>query len=369
MTKPTLRDALQRGRNNFDLLRLIAAMSVVFGHAVRDDRLDVWSILSGNREYSGSIAVYVFFMLSGILISSSYLRSGSPFKFAALRFGRIYPGYAVCILLVSLIAGAFFGSMPFIEFWHSGSVQRFLIHNLTLFDNGVQLDLPGVFASSPAPNAVGYPWWTLPVEICCYVMVLALGVLGILRSPRATAIAACGLFLGFLLATRHAAGMPEGWRDIFSVMGSYSFYPVPFFMLGMVLHAYADRVRADGRIVALLFVVAFLLRATPAVLPLLYTAVAYGALWFSMTPRLHRFAPSHDYSFGLYIYGFFAQQIAQTFIPDPSHHKPILFLVTLPIALAFAAMSWHLIEKPANRLTRWIVSQKPAIEITGSAAP
>jgi peptidoglycan/LPS O-acetylase OafA/YrhL len=64
-----------------------------------------------------------------------------------------------------------------------------------------------------------------------------------------------------------------------------------------------------------------------------------------------------DYSYGLFLYGFVIQQVIAQMGPW-AHHWYINLILSLPIAAAFAAFSWHAIEKPALQLRQLL----PAIE-------
>src|SRR5437879_4118713 len=98
----TLADILQKGKNNFDMIRLLAALGVMFGHsfAIQPYHGTAEPILRfTGLEYSGSLAVYTFFLLSGILVTASAMRQKSPAEFFALRAARIWPALAGCMLV------------------------------------------------------------------------------------------------------------------------------------------------------------------------------------------------------------------------------------------------------------------------------
>jgi peptidoglycan/LPS O-acetylase OafA/YrhL len=98
----TLADGLAQKSDNFLLLRFIAASMVIYGHApaVTGHPLpaDLFAWLNWGT-YSGSIAVDVFFIVSGFLVTGSFLRNPQLADFAWARAIRIVPGYAFCLLL------------------------------------------------------------------------------------------------------------------------------------------------------------------------------------------------------------------------------------------------------------------------------
>jgi len=76
----------------------------------------------------------------------------------------------------------------------------------------------------------------------------------------------------------------------------------------------------------------------PLLIPLL---VIQTGLSFSLPLR-------HDYSYGLYIYGFPVQQILATW-PLARSHWLVFFTASLVVTLLCAMLSWHWVEKPFLR--------------------
>jgi peptidoglycan/LPS O-acetylase OafA/YrhL len=96
-----LADILVRGKNNFDLIRLIATVAFIFGHSfyifpTGGFQEPVMMLLEKNL--SGTLAVGAFFFISGILICQSFCRSNTPIRFVVMRVARTYPGVIVCLL-------------------------------------------------------------------------------------------------------------------------------------------------------------------------------------------------------------------------------------------------------------------------------
>jgi len=73
-----------RGQNNFDLLRLIAATAVVFGHSF--DLLKVGEPFPSLLGLSwGTFGVLIFFSISGFLVARSWDKEPRLGAFAAKR--------------------------------------------------------------------------------------------------------------------------------------------------------------------------------------------------------------------------------------------------------------------------------------------
>src|SRR6185295_19514916 len=90
--------ALQR-RNNFDAIRLAMALLVVWSHSfalyLGSEKTEPLSLLLNGAYNSGNIGVMVFFIISGFLVTQSFVTSKSLTRFMARRIRRIYPGYLV----------------------------------------------------------------------------------------------------------------------------------------------------------------------------------------------------------------------------------------------------------------------------------
>ena len=366
----TLSDALSRGRNNFDLIRLVAAIAVVFGHSymvqAHTEYHDAVAEVLG-RDASGALGVFAFFLLSGMLISASYDRQRSAPRFLALRVARIWPALAVCSLLAAFVVGPIFTTGSLADYFGAPATWFFVAHMLTIV-KGLGWLLPGVFEHNPFPGGVNAAIWTLPLELKCYVVVLVAGMLGLVSTRRGMTLAVIVATAGFVYLLQHPP-LHILLADITVLQKGYMFWPVPFFLLGMLLYAWRDYAVVHGAL-ALVLVAAYAGLSDTVVGPVLfYLAFTYGVLWLGTTPMLHRFAPRNDYSYGIYVYGFVIQQCLASLAPDLDHVSA--FLIVMPIVFACAYVSWHFVEKPALVLCRTLVKRRtPAPENTSpQAAP
>jgi peptidoglycan/LPS O-acetylase OafA/YrhL len=85
--------------NNFDLIRLLAALQVAAVHAISLFKLTGLTITLLNGLLRLFPGVPIFFLISGCLISKSYERSASTRDFYRNRLLRIYPGLWVCLVV------------------------------------------------------------------------------------------------------------------------------------------------------------------------------------------------------------------------------------------------------------------------------
>ena len=99
-----LNQILNSKNNNFDLLRLLAALLVIYGHA--SGLVHVPNLVNSDFvasllqfDYSGSLAVKFFFMLSGLLVTTSFIAKPQVGEFIIKRAARILPGLFVCLCI------------------------------------------------------------------------------------------------------------------------------------------------------------------------------------------------------------------------------------------------------------------------------
>lgn len=350
-----LSEVISSRDNNFDLLRLIAALLVMFGHSFwiqpAAERHEPILAFTG-IEYSGSIAVYTFFLISGMLVSASYDRQRSLWKFIVLRVSRIYPAMFVCVALVAYLLYPILRGISFSDAFHDPLVWRYFSINAEMF-RGTIRSLPEIFDHVAIRGAVNPSLWTLSIEMKCYALVAVAGLIGAFRHRLLYLLASIGVLIlvWWMLHFNVHSALLDGLQKN---ANAYTFYPVPFFAFGMGLYAMRRHVTVSWP-VALLLVLAYLAAHKTAIgAPLLYLAIAYGALWVSATSRLHRFRPSHDLSYGVYLWGFVIQQtVARTF---PHMDNLISLFVSVPFALAAAFLSFMLVERPFIRMARGVVT-------------
>ena len=338
----TIAHAWASGRNHFNILRLVAAWLVIYGHAwpitgsMGGDLIGKFTTI----KFAGAVAVDVFFVVSGFLIAAS-LQRNSVRGYLASRALRIVPALVVCVALTVFVLGPLLTTAP--DYWRAPGTWRYLWSNATLWR--AEFFLPGVFSTLPQ-TAVNGSLWTLPVEARLYLLLLAASLLGALNAKR--------YLVPWLLALGGAAAF-AWWRAPLPEWLSNDIWCVAFFITGTALWLYRDRVRLSWLpVVALLIACALLRGTTWFVLPY-FALVSYGTLWLAFAPTPARMA-HHDLSYGLYLYGWPAAQIVQTFSPGTPWHN-VLWATALGLTLA--ALSWFLVERPALHLKRRFGTRTP----------
>ena len=139
-------DAITGRDNNFNLIRILAALAVLLTHsfplALGDAAQEPLRASLGMSL--GMIAVDVFFITSGFLISASLMRQPSLLSFLWARVLRIFPGLLVMLLFSVFVLGAALSTLPLAEYLASSQTHAYLAQCATLV-LGVSYTLPGVF--------------------------------------------------------------------------------------------------------------------------------------------------------------------------------------------------------------------------------
>ncbi len=333
--------------NNFNLIRLLAALCVLFSHSVA-----VLGLPSQQEFFFDHVglslaemAVDVFFVTSGFLVTASLINRRDVIAFLWARALRIYPALWVTLALTVFVLAPSLTSLSLADYFTAQQTYEYFAKCATLV-SGVRYALPGVFETMPLKGEFNGSLWTLPIELRLYLY-LAAGWLILAAAPARriqalTIIAplACAVFLVIILRGR-LLGNPFNSADIRVFMFLYGTtlylwrkkFPVRpgilFAALGCLLLAAFN---------SLVFFVAYVFCLAPLVLHLAYLPKG----------RIRSFNDWGDSSYGVYIYAFPIQQTLAFLFPGMS----LLAMVALSgsITLSIAALSWTVIEKRALAL-------------------
>jgi len=156
--------------NNFNLIRFISALLVLYSHHfILTNTHTNAEPFSNVGMTLGSIAVDIFFITSGLLITASYYSRASLLSFAHARVLRIYPALIVCVLFCILIVGTAYTTLSLSEYFSDPKTFKFLKRNSLLL-NDITYALPGVFSENHVKNAINGSLWTLPYEVKMYAI-------------------------------------------------------------------------------------------------------------------------------------------------------------------------------------------------------
>lgn len=328
----------QEKNNNFNIIRLAAAVMVVFHHS--------FPLCGIYGRDLGDVAVLSFFTLSGFLITKSYLKNDNVYSFIEARILRLLPGYLLC-LIYSILIGLLVTTATFYEYIFS-SLTFFRDYIIFLWVNRALNPLIGVYTNNPFPEISNGSLWSLPGEVRMYMFVLFFGFFKFFNNRvflHSFFLVIC-LSLYFLLLSDSL--LADRVASYVFRMPWYGLIRFPLaFVIGMYAYLYKDYIPISPFILIGLLVLYF---CQSDDLYFYTFVVSYIVLFLGFYPKIliKKLMNIPDYSYGIYIYSFPTQQtIVSIFkIYDPY----LLFFISLPTTLIVAAFSWHYVEKPSLRL-------------------
>lgn len=346
--------------NNVNILRFIAASMVIYAHMATLLGLEKTSVMGQDLGY---IAVNIFFILSGYLITGSWHRSASFTDYFIRRIMRIFPALIVVIFLSTFVLGPLVTTLSLNEYFSSSNTWRYL---LLIVLAPIKNELPGVFESLPYPNAVNGSLWTLRYEFLAYI-VTPLFVMLIdktcgtdqrKKNRVLNALLAIFLFCHFSVRA-NLAHVNIAFEELFRL----AFY----YLIGLWAYELAiiENANAQWAAIALLISVIFsaehgfladLVMSAIVVIFTLNFAFCKNSI-FSNCFRVN------DFSYGIYIYAF---PIQQSLVLAGGQNLPYSLLtctlVSFLLTLLFAMLSWFLIEKPCIALGKRLAKSFTAHE-------
>lgn len=321
---------MRRG-NNFDAVRLWLAFTVCAYHTYLLVRAKT-PLFDWLKLAPQTLAVNGFFVVSGYLVWQSFDRSSSLGDFAMKRFRRVYPPFAVVVIVFTILSAAASGRLAVL--WTTEAARFFATHLTAL--NFLYPNLTGVNAWNPHAQING-SLWSIKVEIGCYLLLPLLAWAGrrIGWMPMAIAVYA-GSVLWQEIDLWHVAHQTPG--------------KLGYFISGATAYKYRDWLAARWAwlvpVALALFAVSVTVRSLhaalqPAPLAVLLAWAAVGA------PYLGNVGRFGDFSYGIYLVHW---PILQIFVKLGWFHRPDLGVaLAWTVVVAGAALCWHFVEKPFLR--------------------
>jgi len=343
-----LSDLTQGRDNNFNVIRMLAASSVLVSHsfALTTGSGDAEPLKHALGMTLGDIAVDIFFVASGFLVSASLLHRRSVIEFTRARFLRIFPALAVAVLLSVFALGISLTDTTLGSYFGSRETTIYLAKNLTLFF-GVAYNLPGVFAHNPWRFSVNGSLWTLPFEVRMYA------ILAIIWSiVRSLGYSNERLFGAATIAITILSGSALVANNFLHFYGGEFLRLLFMFFSGVTMYSLRSKVELNGYLaLALFLVLAGFGRFDIERFHIVYLlALPYLILYCAYVPsgEIRRYNSLGDYSYGIYIFAYPLQQTLISILPGMSPMK--VLTLSAPITLVLAILSWHFVEHPALRL-------------------
>lgn len=332
--------------NNFNLIRFIAAFLVLYSHsyAIATGDPATEPMRSSLGVTWGSIAVDIFFVTSGFLITRSYMARHEIGAFAWARFLRIYPGLWFVNLITVFGLGLIFTTYPITSYLTDIETWKYLIRN-SIALLGIQYTLPGVFENNPYQYAINGSLWTLAYELKMYISVAII----ILITHRIGKALNKELVRPVILIATTGAIAYSLHAILTGSEVSRFIYLFSYFFYGASLYIWRDKIPMTHLIgiPSTIVILASPLLSTDFFHISYSILLPYVIFYLAYMPggKIREFNRFGDYSYGLYIYAFPVQQIVAATIKDVS--IPVMIVVSFFFTLLCAIASWHFIEKKA----------------------
>lgn len=345
--------------NNFDLIRLTAALQVVVWHSI--EHLSI-SGVKGIHYFLGFFpGVPIFFTISGFLVYASYENNAdNPIRYFVNRGLRIFPALWGCFL-VTVVLLLSFGVLHLNDFYQPPMIA-WVVSQLTI----------GQFYTPDLLRAwgVGTPngsLWTIPVEVQFYLLVPI--VFWVLKKSKNYWV----IVLLILMCASYSTNVyiySFDQESMLRKLGSVFAFPYLYqFLLGILVYKSWNSVGKfiEGKAPLWLFIYGLYSLVFsnvmdfyypsywpnfPGLLANLLLGTLTLALAFSKRNLSENILKGNDISYGVYIYHML---VINTFLSlGLLGSVNILFYCILGTCL-MAFLSWQLIEKPALSMKKTIM--------------
>ncbi|WP_299773699.1 acyltransferase [uncultured Pseudoteredinibacter sp.] len=339
--------------NNFDLIRLVAAIQVAVYHACVHLGLDgqeSW----GFRLLELFPGVPVFFFVSGFLISRSFESNSDLGLYVRSRVIRLFPALIVCsfVTIVTIVCSGYFGevNVPVADF------LIWLLAQLTVF----QFYDPDFLAGYGIGQTNG-SLWTVYIEIQFYVLIPLVYIFVLSRlSDKWSLLLLIFSAVIFLVFNR-----------IFYLHNEILVYPelfkktfLPYLYMFIVGVIFQRKFDFFHNLLAGRFILVFLVYVFTALVltgysgfhlhneigPLLFMILSLVVFSFAFSYRTlsGKLLSGHDISYGIYIY----HMPVVSFFIYIEFTGNMAFLGFSLLTLTVAILSWFAVEKPFMKLKK-----------------
>jgi len=344
--------------NSFDAVRLALATLVVLAHSILLPCKNypcsydpLYRFLGGHIDL-GAAAVNGFFLLSGFLITRSWLLTNNTMQYFQKRVARLYPAFLLASLM-SIAVGAF-GADNAGAYLSEIKISRFMANVLSL-----QGFVGNAFQHNPVPFVNG-TLWTIKYEFDCYILIAVLGISGFLS--RATVTSILGLFGLAYVAQSFGYFNPPRWNHgiIALMLSSPEFWPrlFTYFFAGSAFYLWRATIPKSRALfcLAIIGLMAGFWLWVPSLALIVAGAYCMFTLALSTSAVFKFYGKRVDLSYGIYLYAFPIQQLIIAW-SGQSISWLWLFILSISATSCIAFISWTLVEAPSLRWT-WVTRRQ-----------
>jgi len=340
--------------NNFNIIRLIAALQVVIHHSTHYLGVDKSSVAFNFLYYFPGVPI--FFFVSGFLISKSYESNSSLIEYTQNRVLRIFPALVVCtfVAIISVYATGYLSgknvSIGQLLIWIASQVSF------------AQFYTPE-FMRAYGMGVLNSSLWTITVELQFYIMIPVLyWIFGL--KPNNSNLKLVYLILFFMLFHLARYYLIDDYNEnvLFKLSGVTFFPWIYMFLVGVFFQKnflFFHRLLSGKALFILPFYIGcaylsvdyFGWQKGNESIPLLYLFLAIQVFSFAYSyPSFSRnILGGNDISYGVYIYH---MPIVNVFVYYGYTSDPTYVLLAIMATILMAIISWKIVEKRSMKLKK-----------------
>jgi len=313
---------LHSRNNNLLLMRLLAAIAVAVSYS---SYFFFPSLLPYYFHLLSDNSVYIFFLISGFLITKSS-QSRSVGQFLINRIKRVYPA-----LILNLIAISFMFA-PLVSRSSQKQLQvkdqlLYFIKGLTLVPSW-QISIGDSLSYSKVSTGWNNPLWTIGIEVMCYLSIIVIVRWFARLIPSLTGILMlCALLTNF---TAWSSG---------SLASTYIHYLFVFLLGG-----FASLNSNARQIYTMVILILAVVIGTQNYGLLWYPVLLVVVLMIAAADIPIKIDLKNDYSYGIYLWHWPVLQLISNL--EVGSNRLVNYLLFICCTFLFSIGSWHFLEKP-----------------------
>ncbi|MGN8066464.1 acyltransferase family protein [Lactococcus lactis] len=334
--------------NSLNIIRLFLAILVVYEHTAPLGGYKVNLDLFGKSV--GAWAVYIFFGISGYLITASAFSNSVP-QYLIKRIARIFPAYLAIQFVTAFIFAplvTLFNGDSIAKLWETPvtPIGYFLGNSLLAIKSwGIGTTL----STNPYPKAWNGSTWTIWNEFLCYIIIVIIVSL-IIKYKRFYVPIMAFLWLGLSFLSSHLLEVIKLCGN--SLIDVKLFVPLfAVFMAGSLLYTLRNYLRLNlfGGIVSL--ILAYLIIISFPNFGYQYAAPFILFVVFVIANKIPspKWIKKNDLSYGVYLVAFPIQQLIAFALLKIGISIPFIVFAVLAsiLSIVVASLSWKYVELPS----------------------
>ena len=308
--------------NNFLLMRLLAAIAVAVSHS---SYFFFPNVLPHYFHKLSDISVYVFFLISGFLITKS-ARSRPVGQFLINRIKRVYPALILNLIAISFIFAPIV-SRSIHKHLQLSDQFLYFIKAITLIPSW-QISIGDSLSLSSVSSGWNNPLWTIGIEVMCYLSIIVIVRCFSKLIPSLTTVLLCCALLMNLSALSNGS------------LASTYFHYLFIFLLG----GFASLISNLHQIYPLVILILAVVFCTQNYGLLWYPVLLFVVLIIAGADIPIKINDKNDYSYGIYLWHWPVLQLITNL--EIGNNRLVQYFLVICFTVLIAMGSWHYLEKP-----------------------